>query len=114
MSDTQTTAKNQITEMINVLQGQRNSALDALVNTTVSFNLSQEQLEASKKNHAAVVEQVQALSLQLVNTNSLFDAFKENYNQLEQAHKTLQAAHDELSENYEALLAKTKKSPRKR
>ena len=114
MEQPQVQAKSQITEMVKILQDQRNSAMDALVNTTVNYNLSQAQLEAAKADHQAVVQQVQAISLQLVDTEALFAAFKEKYAKLEQSNKTLQAAHDELSEKYEELLAKANKPPRKR
>ena len=105
--NTQTQAASQITEMMTVLQAQRNSALDALVNTTVKYNLAQAQTEITKQEFEEKLAGLNEANAQLVGQ---LNAYKQKCAQLEHACAELKVANEELNQKYEAHLANQPKS----
>ena len=93
-------AQKKISETVQTLQEQRNSALDALVNTTVDLKLTASKLDRAN----ARIKEVSA-NLEEARLNNA--RLQEHINVHNQNLSELQAKHTELLEAHEKLKAKT-------
>ena len=98
--DAKEEAQQKISQTVQVLQEQRNSALDALVNTTVDLKLTVAKLD---KANARIGELSAGLDEARANNARL----QEQLNIHNTNFVTLQNSHNELLKTYEALKAKS-------
>ena len=98
--DAKEEAQKKISETVQVLQEQRNSALDALVNTTVDLKLTVSKLERAN----ARINEITA-NLEDARTNNA--RLQEQLNIHNVNFAALKKSHEELVESYEKLKAKS-------